>query len=60
MHAADARMVHLHEERLTYNGHMELWPGHPKLNITLLFVGRNIKCGYSISKLERAEHFDLV
>ena len=60
MRAADARTVRLHEETLTYNGGYmyEPWPGHLKLPITSLFVDRNIKCGYSFSKLERAEHFD--
>ena len=62
MRAADARTVRLHEETLTYNcGYMymnEPLPCHFKLPITSLFVDRNIKCGYSFSKLERAEHFE--
>ena len=36
----------------------EPWPDHFKLPIASLFMGRNIKCGYSFSKLERAEHFE--
>ena len=35
------------------------WPGHFNLHITSLFVFRNINCGYSFSKLEREEHFEI-
>ena len=49
MRAADACTVHLHLEKLMYNGGYmyEPWPSHFKLPITSLFVVRNIKRGYS-------------
>ena len=60
MHPPNAHMVRLHEETLTYNGKYmyEPCPGHLILPITLLFVDRNIKCGYSFSYLERAEQVE--
>ena len=59
MRGADVRSVRLHEEMLTYNGSYmyEPWPSHFKFTIISLFVVRNIKCGYSFSKLERVAHF---
>ena len=34
--------------------------GHFQLAITSLFMVRNIKCGYSFSKLGRAEHVERI
>ena len=50
MRNADARMVRLHWKTMP--------GGLFKLPITSLFVVKNIKCGYSFSWLELAEHFE--
>ena len=52
-----ARFVHV---RIRSTAMADMWHdfGHFQLPITLLFMVRNIKCGYSFSKLGRAEHVE--
>ena len=52
----DARMVRLLKETLCNNSENEAWFGNLNSNNSVVLV-RNIKCSYSISQLERAEHF---
>ena len=56
MHNADAHMVHSRLEMFNSNGGHDTGFGDFKLQITSLFMVRNIKCGYSFSKFGREEH----
>ena len=49
MRKADARTVHLRQETFNSNGGHDTWFGDFKLQITSLFMVRNIKCGYLFS-----------
>ena len=51
------RFVHV-RIRSTAMADMRHGFGHFQLSITTLFMVRNIKCGYSFSKLGRVEHVE--
>ena len=56
MRNADARTVCSRKEKFNSNGGHDTRFGDFKLQITSMFMVRNIKCGYSFSKLGREEH----
>ena len=58
MQNADACMVRSHQETFNSNGGHDVLFGDLKLQITSLFIVRNIKCGYSFSYLGQEEHVD--
>ena len=49
MRNADARTVRSRQETYNSSGGHDAWFGDFKLQITALFMARNIKCGYSFS-----------
>ena len=58
MRNADAHTVRSHQETFNSNSGYDAWFGDFKLQITSLFMVKNIKCGYSFSELGREEHVE--